>query len=147
MKNLFTALIIALFATPAMLSADAASLQAARQLVEICPSEKVMNEIVNVTFEIQKQENPELAANEAPFREFFTKYMKDVMNDMVEVYAEVFTETELLEIIAFYKTATGQKSLEKLPEIMQLSMQKAQTALMQNIGELEALLSPDLITN
>ena len=38
---------------------------------------------------------------------------------MIALYTETFTEDELDELIAFYKTPIGARSLEKLPELMQ----------------------------
>lgn len=38
---------------------------------------------------------------------------------MVELYARTFTEDELRDMVAFYKTPSGRKSLEKMPLLMQ----------------------------
>ena len=40
---------------------------------------------------------------------------------MIEIYVEAYTEQELRELIAFYKTPTGMKTLEKTPlELLEL---------------------------
>lgn len=39
-----------------------------------------------------------------------------------KVYDESFTTSELQDLIAFYRTPTGQKALKEMPEIMQRSM-------------------------
>jgi len=57
------------------------------------------------------------------------KFMKSLMQDeiggiirkvtpkLAEVYAETFTEQELKDILAFYRTPTGQKMVAKTPEL------------------------------
>lgn len=37
---------------------------------------------------------------------------------LVELYVREFSEKEILEVIAFYKTPTGQKALKRLPLLM-----------------------------
>ena len=68
---------------------------------------------------------------------------ESLRKDVVEMYSEMFTAKELKDITAFYKTKTGQKTLEKLPEIMQRSMQLTQTRVMQNMGELQEMLAQE----
>jgi len=135
-------LIIALFASPLMLSAGEAEQQAANELLDITRFEQVMDDSINATIQMLKQMDPE-NDHEATLRKFYKKYMSaDVLRkDVVEMYSEMFSAKELKEIAAFYKTKTGQKALEKLPEIMKLSMQLAQTRVMQNMGELQEMLA------
>jgi len=44
---------------------------------------------------------------------------KNMREPMIEMYVEAYTEKELNEIMAFYKTPTGAKSLELMPELTQ----------------------------
>jgi len=46
---------------------------------------------------------------------------------LATVYAANFTAQELRDMTAFYRTPTGQKMLERLPTVMQQSMQLGQT--------------------
>jgi len=46
---------------------------------------------------------------------------------LATVYAANFTAQELQDMTAFYRTPTGQKMLERLPTVMQQSMQLGQT--------------------
>lgn len=48
-------------------------------------------------------------------------------DNMAAIYAENFTETELRDLIAFYKTPTGQKLLQKTPLLAQQTMAAGQT--------------------
>ena len=45
-----------------------------------------------------------------------------VIEDFIDIYVEIFTEKELKDILKFYKTKTGKKFVEVLPDITQKSM-------------------------
>lgn len=68
---------------------------------------------------------PEAAATEVreAFKEWFAKEIKweEIKPKLVELYTKEFSETELTELHAFYKTPTGQKAIEKMPVVMQQS--------------------------
>ena len=50
----------------------------------------------------------------------------ELIDLMATVYARNFTAAELHDVTAFYRTATGQKLLEKLPAVMQQAMTAGQ---------------------
>lgn len=58
-------------------------------------------------------------------KEAFLKFAKSVAdspelnNGLTDLYAANFTEPELIELIAFYSSPVGKKSLEKMPELFQ----------------------------
>ena len=56
-----------------------------------------------------------------------------VKDDYIKVYAEIFTVEELRDIVAFYKTPTGQAFIRKTPKLLEQSMQVAQRHL-QNVA-------------
>ena len=58
-------------------------------------------------------------------REFFSKEVdmeKMVEEIIIPIYDKHFSETELRDLIAFYKTPTGRKSTELMPELMKTAM-------------------------
>lgn len=63
-----------------------------------------------------------------PYREVLvdwaarTMTWDEVVPELREIYASAFTETEMEEIIRFYRSPTGQKVLDRLPEVMQRSL-------------------------
>ncbi len=130
-------LIFALFASPLMLTAGEAEQRAANELLDTARFEKVMDGSINAAVQMLKQMDPKMDNHEATVRKFYNEHIAESFRkDVVDMYAEIFTEKELKDITAFHKTRTGQKALEMMPEIMQRSMQIAQTRLMQNMGEL-----------
>ncbi len=63
--------------------------------------------------------------------EFWDEFMKEVdpnelVNLTVPIYMRHFTEHEIQEMIRFYRTPTGQKLVQKQPQVMQESMQAGQ---------------------
>jgi len=46
------------------------------------------------------------------------RYMASVMADAPTIYARHFSAAELRDMMAFYKTPTGQKSLKAMPQVM-----------------------------
>ena len=144
LKKLF---VIALVAAPLIAVAGEAEKQVANELLDVMQFEKVMNDTITASMQMVKQMSPEMDSQESMLREFFNKYMsiESLRDDMCNMYAEIFSEKELKDMVAFYETETGQKILEKTPEIMQHSMQNAQTRIMQNFGELQILSDQDPI--
>jgi len=71
--------------------------------------------------DLQIQQNPTLA----PYKEVMLKWAEKYMSwdavapGLIDLYAETFTESELKELLAFYKTPTGQKTLTEMPRLMQ----------------------------
>lgn len=74
-------------------------------------------------FELKIQRNPDLSS----FRDIITKWVKkhytweNLSPAMIKVAMDTFTEIELREMTAFYKTPTGKKLLKKNPELMRES--------------------------
>jgi hypothetical protein len=50
------------------------------------------------------------------------EYMEKVS---LELYDKYFSESELKDMLAFYKTPTGKKTIEVMPKLMADSMQKS----------------------
>ncbi len=76
--------------------------------------------------------------------EFFNKYMgwDRVKDDLAKIYMKNFTDNELKELIAFYKTPIGQKAASlltasdiKVDQMWQLRVQKNMPELQQKMQE------------
>ena len=94
---------------------------------------------------LQMRQNPQLAPFEDILREFFGKYMswEALQNDILALYVESFTEEEIRELIAFYTTPTGQKTMKTLPVVMAKGAEIGQRRVQANIGELQAKLQAE----
>ena len=56
---------------------------------------------------------------------------------MLEAYTSVYTEDEILDLVAFYESPTGQKFIAKMPELMQVSMQMSQRMMADMMPKLQ----------
>lgn len=54
----------------------------------------------------------------------------------MDVYAKYLTETELADLVAFYRTPTGQKSIQVMPQLMAETMQRSGAILGPKIQEI-----------
>lgn len=58
---------------------------------------------------------------------------------MIDLYAAYFTEQEIIDMIEFYRTPTGQRTIELMPMIMEESMLFTQEAVAKMIPKMQAL--------
>jgi hypothetical protein len=56
---------------------------------------------------------------------------------LAKLYADNYTEAELKDIIAFYQTPTGQKTIEKMPVLMQQSLVLSMSGVQANMPEFQ----------
>jgi hypothetical protein len=64
---------------------------------------------------------------------------QEIKNDYVGLYTDAFTEQELRQLILFYGTPLGQKVVEKMPVLMEQSMQVGQKKMMKIMPEILSL--------
>lgn len=141
------ALALALAGGPAAAQAPSPEqIKVAREVIEASGASRSLDNIVPIFMDEAKQTftrtRPEISAklDEAlkAIEPEFAKRREDLMNDIASVYASRFTLQELTEIKAFYKTSTGVKLVQNLPEVLR-----------QSYGQTEAWsrkMSQDIVT-
>ena len=69
---------------------------------------------------------------------FFEKHLsyEALKEEYADLYVEAFTEAEIRELIAFYETPLGQKTLNLLPDLMQRGTEIGARRLRANMDEL-----------
>ena len=78
---------------------------------------------------------PPKARDRQKLIEFFTKHVgwAALKDDFVRIYAETYTEQDVKNLIQFYKTPTGRKTIEAMPALtkkgMEIGQAKVQAAL------------------
>ena len=113
---------------------------AAEALLIAANTEAVMEQSIATAIDSQVEANPQIA----PFRDIMRAFLSEhlsweaVRDEMVQIYAEAFTESELREITAFYQTETGRKAVLLTPSLMAQGMQIGQRAVIAHRAELEA---------
>ncbi len=117
------------------------------ELIEVMQYGKMADQMSDLTgnqiISQLKTRHPDLEAEtESKLREMARNYMSDLMaemNPMVSgILSKHFTEEELGEMLAYQKSAVGQKSLEKMPLIMQEIMTWSQQKVMTSIPGMTA---------
>ena len=109
------------FASPAFADPSAAQREAAAELLRVMGIERSMMAGATAVVDVQIHQNPTLG----PFRDVLLKWASKFMTweavsgPLTDLYAQTFTESELKEIVAFYKTPTGHKALIEMPGLMQ----------------------------
>jgi len=97
-----------------------------RELVELKGGAGMFDPIVVNVVEQTKgallQTNPQLAKDlndvSTQLRNEFAPRRAELINEAGKLYAVAFTEAELKEMIAFYKSALGKKMLEREPVVL-----------------------------
>jgi len=130
-------------ALPAQEPAPASSHEkAARELYRLAGGEKLAQAGAEAMLGVIR-ENPEIAPYEDVFREWYRKVFaaEDFEAEMVKLYMGAFSEGELREIAAFYKTPVGQKALAVFPELMKQGAEVGMRRGQEHAAELEEMLA------
>ena len=125
--------------------ADAASEKEAEKLLNMVGTQEVMEQSVSQMLDIQLQQNPALAPYKGVMMEFLNENMsyESLKPELIKMYSEEFTSSELREINAFYSTDVGIKSIEKMPTLMMQGGQLGATRVQENIGDLQAMIQAE----
>ncbi|SFV68552.1 hypothetical protein MNB_SV-13-659 [hydrothermal vent metagenome] len=122
------------------------SLSLANELLKTMHMEKTYEGMIANITQIQIQRNQKLKMIEPTIHAFFDKYMgwEALKDDMATMYAKRYSSEELAEVIAFYKTEVGQKTLAFMPEIAIKGTEIAQKKLSAHIGELKEMVEAEM---
>ena len=113
--------------------------EAVTRLFELTHVQRLIEESVDGVLALQITQNPGLAEHREVLRAFLEKYIgwQALKDDLTAMYLQAFTEAELDQMNAFYSSPTGQKVLQRLPELVQQRNQLAMQRLQEHIGELQ----------
>lgn len=140
MKKLLLALaLLAAAHTPALAQTPSPShVQAAEELLGIIDVEKTTTEGMELMLKQQIQQNPAMARLEDIMREFVQKAMNwtELKPEYVRLYTDIYTEAELREMVAFYRTPLGKRMLDTLPQLMARSNEISQRRMQQHLPEM-----------
>jgi len=120
--------------------------QAVEELLRTTKMDTLLDQTIDSVVKAQVAQNPDLAKVEDVMRHFMAKYMswESLKPQMMALYMDTFTEQELREINAFYKTPTGQKTLTAMPGLFQKGMAIGQKAVQDHLPELQEAIQKKL---
>lgn len=111
-------------------SAPSEELAAANELMAVMSKDTIRQMVSNLTSQVWPTieravrakradiDQNTLAELRAEFEHIELEYMANVMADAPQIYARHFTAAELREMLAFYRTPTGQKSVQVMPQVL-----------------------------
>ena len=116
--------------------------KAALELYEMVGGDSTAEAGAEAMLTIQIQQNPKLAEYQDVFKSWFNIVLKseNFKNKIINIYSNHFTESELNELIKFYKTPLGQKTLKEFPAIMQEAAMAGQEEANNHSDELKTML-------
>ena len=129
---------------PTFLRADDASHHAAAEtLLGLMDMPRVMSQSVDSMLDAQVKQNPAIAPYQAQMKAFFAKYMSwdSMKTDMVKLYEDEFSEAELKELITFYQTPVGKKTIQKMPLLLAKGAELGQKRVQEHLPELQAAIA------
>lgn len=109
---------------------SAEAIQAAKDLMAVMSPDTIRQMVAGMTNQVWpaiehevRGKRPDidqstLSELRTEFENIQMRYMAGVMADAPKIYAKHFTAAELHDMLAFYKTPTGQKSLKAMPQVM-----------------------------
>jgi len=118
-----TAIVTALFLSSLSLSAqDSTKIKHIHELMDLTGMARLGTQMITNMVASYKQNYP---AATAEFWDAFMKEadMSELFEKIIPVYEENFTDDDIRQLIAFYQSPIGKKMIEKMPVIMQQSMQ------------------------
>lgn len=120
MKKLILVLFTWSFITAASAQEDSAKSHA-KQLLEVTGVVKVSIQMMNTMFDYYKKNFP---AAPDDFWETLSKEIKpeEMLDLIIPLYTKYYTDEELKQLLAFYKTPVGKKVIETLPLLTQESV-------------------------
>ncbi|MFK8050027.1 MAG: DUF2059 domain-containing protein [Halioglobus sp.] len=145
MKLVNICLLIASLCFSSISLADPQAEKEAEKLLNVIGMEQSLVQSMALMLDLQLQQNPALGPYKQVMEEFFSKHMsyESLKSDMVKIYSEAFTASELSEINDFYSTKVGRKTIESMPALMAQGAQIGAARVQENIGELQAMIEAE----
>jgi uncharacterized protein len=111
-----------------------AALASARELMDLKGVQNLVTPVVVGVIEQTKgvilQTNPGLTKDldevAAQLRNEYQPRTAEITNEILQLYAQRFSEQELKELVAFYKSPTGKKMLAEEPRILDVTYARLQ---------------------
>lgn len=116
--------------------------RAAEELLGLMNTAAVLRSGSEASFDAQIKAQPLMAPFRATMQAWADKYLtwEALGPQLVQVYAEEFTEGDLRQMIAFYRTPVGQKLASRLPTLTQRGAQIGAEGAQAHVPELQQMI-------
>ena len=124
---------------------DASHLAAVQELFKVMHMDETMTKSIDAMLDQQVKQNPLIGRFRAVMSAFLQKHMswQSIEPDMAKIYMQEFTEQEIKEMTAFYKTPLGQKFIAKSPAMMAKAAEIGQARVQANMAELQKMIADE----
>ena len=124
---------------------DASHRVAAERLLDAADTPKAMRSAMDLMLQAQLRAAPQLAPFETVLRTFLDRSVSfEALKDaLVSLYVADFTESELNEIAAFYRTPAGAKAVARMPVLMARGGQLGERRVRANQAELVRMIQEE----
>jgi len=124
---------------------DKSHRKAAETLLIMTNVDKSLPKMVEQVLASQLQQNPQLTPYREVMQRFLNKYMnwESLKEEVMTAYTQEFTEPELKQLTAFYKTPLGQKAVEKMPKLRFIGGQIGMRRVQANEAELRQMIEAE----
>ncbi len=114
----------------------------AEQLLILTGVPNTLVQVSIIAIDVQLQEEPQLKKYEDIFRSFVAQHTSwDALKpDLIRLYTDNFTEKEIVDLIRFYSSPTGKKSIELSPHLMNQTSLLVQNVFMKNGAQLDKMI-------
>jgi len=136
--------------SPLLLADDVSKDKKLNELVNVMDMDSMIDSIYSQMEAMMQNMATQMGVQpdeQAIFDEYYKQMTQIIKEDMswakmeplvVDIYRRNFTEKELDDMLAFYKTETGKSLLAKMPVVMQESMHISQVLMQQSIPKIQA---------
>lgn len=130
--------LVFLFFVGGLFAQDLAKYEASAKLLEAMNMESSYSKLIEQITDSQFAAVPMTEAKKQKVNAFFYKHMgfEKIKEDLITLYAQMFTVKEMGDMAAFYKTPTGKKTIELMPVLSQKGAEIGMERIMPHMDEL-----------
>jgi hypothetical protein len=110
-----------------------------KELFALMDMQRVIDASRDEMLAAQIKANPMLGQFKDIMSDFLTEHMswKNLERGFIDDYVETFSQTEIEDMIRFYKTPTGAKAISKMPELLKRGAQRGVEKVQKHMPELQ----------
>ena len=126
-------------------AAEKTSRELAEELLDVVGMEQVLTQSIDQMLALQLQQNPAMAPYQDTMKAFFRKHMsyQSLKPDLTALYGDAFSQRELKDLIEFYNTPTGKKTITVMPTLMSRGAQIGAKRVQDNVEELQSMIAAE----
>jgi hypothetical protein len=103
---------------------------------------QMLERTLDTSIKVQIDANPTIRPFESVMRKFMAKYLslEGIREPISRLYMDRFSELEILQLTAFYRTPLGQRTLAELPKIMEEGSKIGMSLVKDHMNELKEMI-------